>query len=92
VDNLNKYNLKDDQIEGISEAILAGEKIQAIKLFREATGLGLKEAKDEIEELIAVLAKEHPEILRNQSQPHTLCAVLASVAVAVILFVIFLLT
>ena len=92
MDNLNKYNLKDDQIEGISEAILAGEKIQAIKLFREATVLGLKEAKDEIEELIAVLAKEHPEILENQSQPHTLCAVLAFVAVAVILFVIFLLT
>ncbi|MEV6596204.1 ribosomal protein L7/L12 [Actinoplanes sp. NPDC051346] len=29
--------------------LLAGRKIQAIKLYREATGVGLKEAKDAVE-------------------------------------------
>lgn len=33
----------------IINCITNGEKLQAIKLFREATGLGLKEAKDAVE-------------------------------------------
>jgi hypothetical protein len=34
----------------IVDAVRAGQKIQAIKLYRESTGVGLKEAKDFIEE------------------------------------------
>jgi hypothetical protein len=34
---------------GVAEAIQSGEKIKAIKLYREASGVGLKEAKDFIE-------------------------------------------
>ena len=37
--------------EKIMELIKAGEKIQAIKLYREQTGAGLKEAKDYVESL-----------------------------------------
>src|ERR1700738_976652 len=33
----------------VMEALRRGEKIQAIKLYRDATGVGLKEAKDIIE-------------------------------------------
>jgi large subunit ribosomal protein L7/L12 len=36
---------------GIREALLKGNKILAIKLYREETGLGLKEAKDYIDAL-----------------------------------------
>jgi ribosomal protein L7/L12 len=36
----------------IGEALRAGNKIEAIKLYREHTGLGLKEAKDAVEEMI----------------------------------------
>jgi ribosomal protein L7/L12 len=36
----------------IVDAIRRGSKIEAIKLYREATGLGLKEAKDYIEDLM----------------------------------------
>lgn len=33
----------------VREALLAGQKIHAIKLYREATGVGLKEAKEAVE-------------------------------------------
>jgi hypothetical protein len=32
-----------------AEALRAGNKIQAIKIYREATGVGLKEAKDAVD-------------------------------------------
>jgi hypothetical protein len=35
----------------IAEAVRAGQKIKAIKLYRETAGVGLKEAKDFIEEV-----------------------------------------
>ena len=37
----------------VLEALQRGEKIEAIKLYREATGAGLAEAKDYVEELQA---------------------------------------
>jgi len=33
----------------VLQELLAGRKIQAIKVYREATGVGLKEAKDAVE-------------------------------------------
>ncbi|NBT63336.1 MAG: hypothetical protein EBT02_16380, partial [Planctomycetia bacterium] len=33
------------------ELVRAGKKIEAIKLYRESTGVGLKEAKDFVESL-----------------------------------------
>lgn len=41
----------NQQIESIKQAIFAGQKIEAIKLYREATGLGLKESKEAVEKL-----------------------------------------
>jgi len=38
-------------LSGIQEQLRAGKKIEAIKLYREQTGLGLKEAKDFIDSL-----------------------------------------
>ncbi len=37
--------------EELKELVKQGEKIKAIKLYRETTGLGLKEAHDHIQEL-----------------------------------------
>lgn len=45
----------------IAEALMRGEKIGAIKLHREATHSGLKEAKDAVEELEARLRASSPE-------------------------------
>jgi len=39
------------EIRAISEALLLGEKINAIKLYRQYYGVGLKEAKDAIDAL-----------------------------------------
>lgn len=57
-----KNELSEDVSERISESILAGRKIDAIKAYREATGEGLAEAKRAIEEITASLAQDHPEL------------------------------
>jgi len=41
----------EDQASRIKEALFNGNKIQAIKLYREQTGQGLKESKDAVEKL-----------------------------------------
>jgi ribosomal protein L7/L12 len=46
-----KYNPYDNLPEDVIKAIQRGEKIQAIKHYRAATGVGLKEAKEFIEEV-----------------------------------------
>ena len=42
--------LNDSQWDEIESALFAGRKIEAIKLYRDATGAGLKDAKDIIDE------------------------------------------
>jgi hypothetical protein len=54
-------SLTDAQLNAISDALRAGNKIEAIKLHRDATGLGLKEAKDEIEAVEADLRAKFPD-------------------------------
>ena len=44
-------DLTDEQKSEIEGYLLQGRKIQAIKVFREYAGLGLKEAKDFIDKL-----------------------------------------
>jgi len=50
---LKQANIKFDPYANVSreiaEAVRAGQKIKAIKLHRQSTGVGLKEAKDFIE-------------------------------------------
>jgi Ribosomal protein L7/L12 C-terminal domain len=53
--------LSPEDLRGIQESILAGRKIQAIKLYRRCTGAGLKEAKDGVEEMEGKLRTESPE-------------------------------
>lgn len=47
--------LSDQTAGKIREHIRAGQKIEAIKLFREETGLGLKESKDAVEAMEAAM-------------------------------------
>jgi hypothetical protein len=53
--NLILANLGIDPYEGMDQQIIelvrSGQKIQAIKLYREQTGAGLKESKDYVEGL-----------------------------------------
>ncbi len=50
-----------EECQRIADALAAGRKIEAIKTYREATGKGLKEAKDFIDALIAVQTGKDPE-------------------------------
>lgn len=42
-------DLPPGNLDQVKEALIRGNKIEAIKRYREATGLGLKEAKDAVE-------------------------------------------
>ncbi len=53
--------LSKESASKIADALLAGKTIEAIKLYREETGTGLKEAKDYIEKLKLELKKDHPD-------------------------------
>jgi ribosomal protein L7/L12 len=45
----------------IHEALFKGDKIEAIKLYREGTNLGLKESKEAVEKLETELRQKSPE-------------------------------
>ena len=47
----NPYNAPAGPSEQIKALIMQGKKIEAIKLYREQTGLGLKQAKDYVDAL-----------------------------------------
>src|SRR5688572_10650880 len=53
--------IPEAQAESIRRFVFAGQKISAIKELREATGLGLKEAKDVVEQLEEELRRNSPE-------------------------------
>ena len=55
-------SLSEEQLKEVSDAIVAGQKIEAIRIYRELTGLGLKEAKEAVEELQSSLYEAHPEL------------------------------
>jgi hypothetical protein len=50
-----------EQWQQIQAELFAGRKIQAIKLYREATGVGLKEAKEAMEAYAQELHQQAPE-------------------------------
>ncbi|MBI1367819.1 MAG: hypothetical protein GC162_04110 [Planctomycetes bacterium] len=57
--------MSDEQMQKLLDQIeadlFAGRKIQAIKIYREHTGVGLKEAKEEVEKIEAGLRATSPE-------------------------------
>ena len=56
-----------EQVNAIANALAGGKKIEAIKIYRETTGKGLKEAKDFIDALIPQLKESDPEKYANLS-------------------------
>jgi len=61
---MNQTELSAEVKQQITDSILAGRKIEAIKQYRISTGLGLKESKDFIEQFTTELSKTHPEIVQ----------------------------
>ena len=60
MDENDPTRLPDEQIQAIRDALFRGNKIQAIKDYREATGLGLAESKAFIDALERRLRQEEP--------------------------------
>jgi hypothetical protein len=67
--------ISDGDLREIRDAIFAGRTIEAIKLYRQYTKSGLKEAKHAVEELEKKLRSESPERFlvdkHNAAQPET---------------------
>jgi|ERR1043166_4876342 translation elongation factor EF-Ts len=57
--------ISENDLKEVVNAILAGQKIEAIKLYREYSGLGLKDAKDAVEEIEKKLRTDAPEKFRS---------------------------
>lgn len=60
--------IPEQKMTELTEALLNGRKIEAIKLYREFTGMGLKESKDDIEKLEASLRQQFPEKFAHAPQ------------------------
>ena len=58
--DFNDQPLPDDATESIKSALYQGRKIDAIKLYRQVSGQGLKEAKDFVEDLEEELRVSDP--------------------------------
>ena len=74
-----------EQINEIGAALAAGRKIDAIKLYREASGADLKEAKDFVEALDAGLRAEDPERFASVAANNKGCGTTAVLLVACVM-------
>jgi ribosomal protein L7/L12 len=67
------------QTEQIEAALATGEKITAIKLYRDFTGTGLKESKDAIDRLAAELFRRDPATYAKLAPGRAGCASVVAV-------------
>ena len=61
-------DLHEDELNEITQALFAGQKIQAIKRYREATGVSLKQAKDSIDGMERMLRQASPGEFRDDAR------------------------
>ena len=74
-----------DVPQAVHDAVAAGQKIVAIKLLREATGVGLANAKVIVDRLASNHARNHPRqtaITEVSSTPKILALMVLAVAIA----------
>ncbi len=55
------HEIPEEKKKQLSDLLMHRNKIEAIKLYREWTGAGLKEAKDDVEEIEDALRKQFPD-------------------------------
>jgi len=84
-------NLNDQDRQAIEKTILSRRKIEAIKLYREATREGLAEAKRAVEEMEVDLRHSSPEkFIASANKPGCsgvlVCAALVAIGAAVVSF------
>ncbi|MAX25145.1 MAG: hypothetical protein CMJ19_11640 [Phycisphaeraceae bacterium] len=54
-------DINEEQLKQVEELLFAGRKIEAIKLVREITGMGLKDAKEFVDQHTAHLREAYPD-------------------------------
>jgi len=79
--------LSPDAKNQIADAIFTRNKLHAIKLYRDATGQGLKEAKDFIDALTAELQEKSPEKFTSGGESSSGCGSAAVLLISVVGFV-----
>jgi len=78
--------LTPEQLTAISNAIYSGNKIEAIKLYRTATGKDLKDSKDAVEKLAVELEARNPAMFaRRRSQSGSLATLVFWGAIAAVI-------
>jgi hypothetical protein len=81
--------LTPEQTQQITNTLTSGRKLEAIKLYRDATGKGLKDSKDYVEALIPKLIEQDPEkyaSLANQGKGCASVIVVALIGTAALLW------
>ena len=81
--------LTPEQLTTISNAVYSGNKIEAIKLYRAATGKDLKDSKDAVEKLAADLKARNPAMFTRRRSLNGSLATLAFWGAMVALIVYF---
>lgn len=83
--------LSPEQVAGIRDAIFAGNKIVAIKLYRAATGMDFQDSKEAIEKLTEKLEEQDPAMFaRQQKQSGSLATLVfwGAIAALVVYFAV----
>ena len=83
--------LTPEQLTAVSNAIYSGNKIEAIKLYRTATGKDLKDSKDAVEKLAGELeARNRAMFARQRSQSGSLATLVfwGAIAAVIVYFVV----
>ena len=84
-------SIPENTLSLIKEALFRGQRIEAIKLYREATDVGLAEAKTAVEKMEAELRASSPEKFNASTTKKGCLGVLVAmfvVAVAAILWLV----
>ena len=76
-------DISPEEKNQVADAIFAQRKMEAIKLYRDASGQGLKEAKEFIESLTAELQEKSPEKFTSGSASSSGCGSSAVLLVSV---------
>lgn len=83
-------NLPEKEMAALTEALLEGKKIQAIGIYREATGQDLSESKKAVEEIEVMLHDKYPDRFPTNRNKKG-CSISSGVGCIALAFVLFLL-
>lgn len=81
--------LTPERLTAVSNALYAGNKIEAIKLYRGATAKDLKDSKDAVEKLAVELERKNPAMFmkqRKQGGSWATLALWAAIVAAIVYF------